>query len=357
MKPLGLGIIGLHHQHPRWYHPLWSNLPQYRPVAVAEADEPFLKAQNEFFRLDACTDYRRLLEREDVDVVIIWLPHSLMPGAVADAAAAGKHIIVEKPCAADLAGARQIAEVARRHPRLKISAPYCWRTHPVSLRLRQAVDAGQLGAIRAMEGRLNAGGAHRYIRDNSPWMLQAAEGGGPMWNLGVHWIDYFRWITGREIVRVSGQVARLAGGPARDIEDVGQALLTFDDGAVAFVEASYSLPDSYPGKRDIAISLRGDAGDAAWAPAWEGLVDRLLLVSQAPGLAEADRCRWVEVTSRDIPGYCGHMGHAWLADFSEAVRDDRDPVVLPADMLAALRVADAFYRSVKSGRAEAVEGD
>ncbi len=35
MKPLGLGIIGLHHQHPRWYYPLWGHLPQYKPVAVA----------------------------------------------------------------------------------------------------------------------------------------------------------------------------------------------------------------------------------------------------------------------------------------------------------------------------------
>ena len=32
VKPVGLGIIGLHHQHPRWYHPLWSNLPQYRQI-------------------------------------------------------------------------------------------------------------------------------------------------------------------------------------------------------------------------------------------------------------------------------------------------------------------------------------
>ncbi len=356
MKPLGLGIIGLHHQHPRWYHPLWDNLPQYKPVAVAEADEAFLKASNdEFFHLNAYTDYHQLLDRKDVDVVIIWTPHSQMPQVVADAAAAGKHVIVEKPCCADLAGGRRIAEAARKHPRLKISAPYCWRAHSVTPHIRQAVQAGLLGEVRAMEGRLNAGGAHRYIRDNCPWMLLNSERGGPLWNLGVHWIDYLRWMTGREIISVCGQVTRVAGGPQREIEDVGQALLTFDNGAVAFVEASYSLPDSFPGKRDVAVSLRGTLGDAVWNPAWEGVVDKLLLVSEAPHVPPADRCRTVEITSKFYPGYCGHMGINFLADFADAIRDDRPPMVTPDDILGAVRVADAFYRSVASGKAEKVE--
>ena len=42
MNQLGLGIIGLHHQHPRWYHPLWNHLPEYKPVAIAEQDKDFL---------------------------------------------------------------------------------------------------------------------------------------------------------------------------------------------------------------------------------------------------------------------------------------------------------------------------
>jgi predicted dehydrogenase len=323
-------------------------------LAVAEADEPFLKKENEFFHLDAYADYRELLQREDVDVVIIWLPHSQMPQAVADAAAAGKHVIVEKPCAADLPGARRIAQTAREHPSIKISAPYCWRTHPVTERIRQAVQAGLLGQITAMEGRLNAGGAYRYVRDNAPWMLKAEEGGGPMWNLGVHWIDYFRWMTGKEVVRVSGAAAPPRGEPKRTIEDSAQAVLTFEDGAVAMLEASYSMPDSYPGKRDIAVTLRGTLGDAVWAPAWEGVTDDLLLVSEHASVGD-DRCQRLRIASQAIPGYCGHMAWAWLTDFAEAVLNDRPPLVTPDDILAAVQVADAFYRSLRSGKAEAIQ--
>ena len=344
MKPLGLGIIGLHHQHPRWYHPLWSHLPEYKPIAIADADEAFLAGENSFFNLAAHNDYHQLLEREDIDVVIIWLPHSQMPEAVAAAAAAGKHVIVEKPCAADVHGAESIVATSQKHPHIKISAPYCWRTHPVSEKIREAIDAGRLGRIMAMEARLNAGGAHRYVRDNSPWMLKASEGGGPMWNLGVHWLDYFRWITGKEIVSVRGAVSGPAGQPTRDIEDNAQAVLTFEDGAVAMLDISYSLPESYPGKRDIYLAIRGELGAISWSPAWQGNTDELLIASAG----DAQQCQHIQIISKDIPGYCGQMAWQWLKDFAEAVRENRQPMVTPGDILAATKAADAFYESLKA---------
>ncbi len=355
MKPLGLGMIGLHHQHPRWYSPLWSHLPEYELRAMAEPDEAFLASEKEFFSgLDACGDYRELLARDDIDAVIVWSPHSEMPQVVADAAAAGKHAILEKPCCADVAGAERIVQIAAEHPDVVITSPYCWRTHPVSAEIRKAYDAGLLGDVLAMEGRLNAGGAHRYVTDNALWMLRANEGGGPMWNLGVHWIDYFRWLTGCEVVRVSGAVSGPAGEPERDIEDSAQAVLTFDSGATAILDISYGLTSDYPGKRDIYVAMRGTLGAFAWAPAWQCLTDELLLVSEHASLAEADRCREIEVASRDIPGYCGNMAWQWLKDFAAACRGEDRSLPTAADILAAVQVADAFYRSVTSGRAEAV---
>ena len=345
VKSLGLGIIGLHHQHPRWYHPLWNQLPQYEPRAVAEPDAEFLAQENTFFQLDAYTDYRELLARRDIDVVILWLPHSRMPQAVADAAAAGKHVIVEKPCAATLAGAEQILSTALRYPHVKISAPYCWRTHAATAKIRSILDQGLLGRVTAMEGRLNAGGAHRYLRDKSPWMLHAAEGGGPMWNLGVHWIDYFRWMTGREIVDVRGAASGPFGPPSRDIEDTAQAVLTFDDGAVGLLDISYSLCDSYPGKRDIYVAFRGTLGSLSWSPAWQGNLDEVLLVSEHPAVGD-NRCQRLTIASRDIPGYCGEMAWNWLSDFASAIRENRSPQVTVEDMVASVRVADAFYRSL-----------
>ena len=352
MKQLGLGIIGLHHQHPRWYNPLWEHLPEYKPVAIAEKNEDFLKQENEFFRMDAYTDYNELLQRDDVDVVIIFLPHSQMPEAVAAAAEAGKHVIVEKPCAANFTGMQKIAETARAYPQIKISAPYVWRTHPVSEQIRSAVKKGLLGHIMAMEGRLNAGGAHRYVRDNATWMLKSSEG-GPMWNLGVHMIDYFRWITGKEIISVIGNANGPFGQPVRDIEDNAQALLTFTDGTLGILDISYSLTESYPGKRDIYIAFRGTTGEITWSPAWQGNKDTFLLVSEHESCHD-NYSQIIDVESKKIPGYGGHMAWTWLKDFAAAIQEDNDPMVSIHDMLAAVRVADAFYRSLGSGCKELV---
>ncbi|MAE62050.1 MAG: hypothetical protein CMJ49_11920 [Planctomycetaceae bacterium] len=353
MKPLGLGMIGLHHQHPRWYFPLWAHLDTYQPRVICDDDPVFLESENEFFDLDTTTDYHEVLARDDVDVVIIWLEHSRMPDAVAAAAEAGKHVIVEKPGAANVAGAKRIVETAAAHPNIRISSPYCWRTHLVSDQIRDTIAAGHLGQLFTVEGRLNAGGAHRYIRDNAPWMLTEGEGGGPMWNLGVHWVDYFRAMTGQEIVQVAGVAAGPWGDPPRHIEDSAQALLKFDSGATGILDISYTMPTAYPGARDIFVSFRGTTGDITWAPAWEGVTDEVLIVSEADNAPEP--CRRIAVTSPEIPGYCGHMAWAWLNDFAQAVDQQRDPIATPHDILRAVQVVDAYYRSLKSGKLEDVE--
>ncbi len=353
MKELGLGIIGLHHQHPRWYFPLWKHLPEYRPLAVAEADSAFLEEQKDFYGLDAYTDYRDILARDDIDVVINFLPHSQMAECVEAAFAAGKHVIIEKPCGATLADVERIVTFAEKHPELVISAPYCWRNHPVSEKMKEIVSNGLIGEITAVEARLNAGGAFRYVRDNCEWILDKNEGGAPMWNLGVHWIDYFRWIGGMEVSSVSGLCSGPDGPPERTIEDNAQALLGFDNGAIGILDISYSLSDDYPGKRDIYVALRGTKGAIRWSPAWQGYEDEYLLVSEHESVGD-NKSQTITVTSREIPGYGGHMGWSWLKDFAEAISENRPTMVSTTDMLQAVKVADAFYRSVASGKRESV---
>jgi predicted dehydrogenase len=243
----------------------------------------------------------------------------------------------------------RIAAAARTHPAWTLSAPYCWRNHPASERMREIVAAGLIGDVTAAEARLNAGGAHRYVRDNCEWVLESREGGGPMWNLGVHWIDFLRWMTGKEIATVCGAVSGPFGEPERDIEDNAQALMTLRNGAAAMLDISYGLKDEYPGKRDIYIALRGTLGSVSWAPAWEGTEDELLLVSEHFSMS-TEKCRRIRIVSKDIPGYGGQMGWAWLRDFAVSIHEGRKPPVSVNDMLAAVRVADAFYRSVKSGK-------
>ncbi|QQE12562.1 Gfo/Idh/MocA family oxidoreductase [Planctomycetota bacterium] len=352
-RVLNIAFIGLHHQHPRWYWPLWNYLPMYRPVAVCERDEAFLHSENELYQLDTYDEVDAVLERDDVDVVMIWEQHSLMPGMVEKAAKAGKHVIVEKPCAADLEGIRVIERVAKEYPDVKISSPYCWRTHRGSELIKQVVDRGDIGDVVAVEARLNAGGAMRYVRDHAMWMLSAEEGGGPMWNLGVHWIDYFQWLLGERVKEVCGQIGGPIGEPFRDIEDQAQSLLRFENGCVGVLDISYGLTESHPGKRDIYVSIRGTRGAVQWSPAWQSLDDNILIVRDGA----SDEVKQVEkavVTSEAVEGYCGEMAKSWLEGFALSVIHDENPMVTVSDMVAAIEVVDAFKRSVTSKQFERV---
>jgi len=347
MKPVGMAIWGLHHQHPRWYWPLLQNLPQFQPLCICDGDKEFLAGEAEFFGLQTHDHPADMLSREDLEAVLVFLPHREMPEAVRQAVAAGKHVLVEKPMGADL---QQVQEVARLadSTRLKVTTGYCWRFDPMARKIKQWISDGLLGEIVHFGGRMTAGGPWRYIRDNAPWMLEAEQGGGPMINLGVHWIDLFHWWTGLEIIAVQGRTTRTGGEPKRTIEDNAYALLEYDNGATGVLDISYSAPPSFPQGRDLLISIRGTLGMVNWVPSWGGDDHRVLMVTEHASVGERKVQRIVEPTA-PIPGYCGQMGLDYLADFAEAIRQDRPVAIAVADGLRAMRVAEAALRSAETG--------
>ena len=161
----------------------------------------------------------------------------------------GIHILAEKPMAADSAGIRLMIDAARRSG-VVFSTPYVWRFHPVSIALRDLVRAGALGKIFGGQGLCAAGGAHRYVQGGAGWMLRKARsGGGAMHNLGVHWIDLFRWLLEDEVVEVTGRSIHF--GVGHDVEDAALAFITFAGGAVLTLDVSYSVPDAFPGGREM----------------------------------------------------------------------------------------------------------
>ncbi len=348
VQPIGMAIWGLHHQHPRWYWPLFRNLPQFRPVCLCDADAAFLAGEEAFFGLPGTTDPAAMLARDDVEAVLIFLPHAEMPAAVKQALAAGKHVLVEKPMGATLKQVRQIAAMAARTDR-KVTTGYCWRFDPMARRIRQWIADGLLGEIIHFEGRMTAGGAWRYVRDHAPWMLDAAQAGGPMQNLGVHWIDLFHWWTGLDVVAVQGRTTRFGGEPERTIEDCAYAVLEYANGATGLLDISYSAPRSFPQGRDLFVSIRGTIGMVNWAPSWGGDDHHVLLVTEHPSVGDR-KVQVIKEPTPQVPGYCGQMGLDYLADFAEAIRTGREVSIPVADGVRATRVAEAALRSAATGR-------
>jgi predicted dehydrogenase len=351
MKPIGLAIWGLHHQHPRWYWPLFQNLPQFKPLCICDTDQAFLAESADFFCLDTHSDPAEMLSRSDVEAVMIFVPHSEMPAAVEQALAAGKHVLVEKPMGANVEDVRRVCDLAAGTD-LTVTTGYCWRYDPMARKIKGWIDQGLLGEVVHFEGRMTAGGAGRYVRDKAPWMLDAAQGGGPMFNLGVHWVDLFHWWTGMEIAALSGRTHQIGGQPERSIEDCAYALLEYPNGATGLLDISYTAPPSFPQGRDLFISVRGTVGSVNWYPSWGGDDHDVLLVTEHESVGEA-KVQHIQEPTAKIAGYCGQMGLDYLADWARAIRSG-GPLGIPVtDGLRAAVAADAVLRSAAGeGRIE-----
>ena len=166
---LGLGRIGPAHAG------VLARTPGVRLKAVAETDESKLGGVLDGHPgVEGYGDYHDVLMRDDVEVVVICLPHWLHEEAAVAAAEAGKHILIEKPLADSVVECDRIIEAARRNSVILMPA-HTQRYYPVVAKTKEILDSGDLGdlimAIDMWYKPLNP--------DVRPaWMLDRAMGGG-----------------------------------------------------------------------------------------------------------------------------------------------------------------------------------
>ncbi len=347
-RPLKVGIIGLGHLHPRTYMPLFQATPATEVVAVSDPNESLREGFVRDFGVRAHADWTGLLAEESIDLAYIFLPHNECPDAAVACAEKKVHVVVEKPVANTTTGVRRVAEACRLN-RVVFSTPYLWRYHPVCREMKRIVESGVLGRVVGCEGRCAAGGVHRYVEAHAGWMLERRKsGGGPMYNLGVHWIDLFRWLLASEVAEVLGKNVHV--NPEYDIEDNSFAICTFQSGATLALDISYTVPDSYPYGRDLYLALRGTEGCVNFAPAFEGTRQTLFVCSNDRRFGGAPR-KTIEFELENVPGYCGSLGREYVAEIADDVRKRRKPFIGADDAVKALEVVEAVYRSSKTGKA------
>jgi predicted dehydrogenase len=352
MKPLSVGIVGLAHLHPRSYMPLFDAIDDLQVVAAAEANPAVRDSFLKDFPVRGYADWREMIEKERLDLAVVFLPHAACPDAAVACAERGIHLIVEKPMAASAEGVARMKAAAEKAGVL-LTTPYVWRYHPVALQMKRLLDEGVLGRVVGCDGRCAAGRLGRYIQGNAEWMLtRALSGGGPMFNLGVHWIDLYRWFLQDEVVEVIGKNVKV--NVEYDIEDNSFAILTFSRGTVVTLDISYTVPDSYPYGRDLSLGLRGTQGVLMWRPSFEGVRETLFLCSDAGEYASAPR-RELDFELPTVPGYTGILGLQFLRDVAGNIRSHTPPAITAEDGLRALQVVEAVYRSAETGNVVRLE--
>ncbi len=323
MSRLRVGIVGVGRHGSRYARHTARDVEGLELVAVCRRDRDQGTALAGELGCEYTADAYELIGRDDIDaVVLVTVPDLLEDFAVA-AARAGKRLLVEKPVALDLASGRRILS-AIEEAGVYCMAGHTLRFNAVCRRLRQEV--GSLGRIDSLvlsqrfPPQLHLGWLDRPERS----------GGGNILHTGVHCFDLIRFLVGLQAHSVSCTTHSIY---TERTEDGFAAHLRFtDSAALGMVTCSRSS-----GGRNGLIEISGENGQLVA----DHVLNTLYRVS-AEGREEVP----LTEPKMTVPEA--------LEQFAADAREGTEPLVSYRDGLAAVAVADACYRSAKSGRHERV---
>ena len=247
MEPVRTGIIGFGRWGEGYHFGCMKETGLYDVVAVCDVMEArcaAAKAQG----LRATTRLDEFLSW-DIELAAVCTHSSQHHEDVLKAAAAGKHLFVEKPLAVTAQQAEEMIAAAKAH-NVVLTVDHNRHFDPDYCLVKAAVEDGLLGDIVLVENRTAGAGPELNFAtaDFRPtWRISAAHGGGVLLDWGPHWIEQVLDLMGkRKVVQVFGDLRHVKWG---DVDDLFRADMVFEDGARASagrIEIShYDLPDKW----------------------------------------------------------------------------------------------------------------
>jgi predicted dehydrogenase len=291
-------------------------------VAVAARDAQRARiAADEWGVPEVYATYEDLIDRAEVDAVYVATPAALHRAPTLRALAAGRHVLCEKPLAANAEEARVMVEAAAAADRLLMEA-FHWRYHPLVDQLAAILASGRLGTIERIDAAFDLPeGA--IPRTDIRWDLPL--GGGALMDLGCYPAQWARFVAGAEPTVVSAT----ADCPVPGIDARLSAELSWPSGATGSIHCSMMEPGD---RRDIRLEVHGSAGHL--------LVVNPLAPQHGARLVLDDGSGSEEIAVERTTTY-GHQ----LRAFVEAVRTGTPPPTSGEDSIATMTLIDACYRA------------
>lgn len=276
------------------------------------------------------------LEADGIDGFVVALPDRAHVEPAVQLLEAGRSVLLEKPMADTLAGARRIAE-AERAGGGRLLVGHVLRYDPRYAHAAETVASGAIGdVLHLSSGRLAGQGLGERMNGASSVLFY----------LGVHDADLIQWLSGQSVTRVySRAVAKLM--PERGVESEDAILTTceLDGGAVAQLYAGWTLRDDTPAPVNARTLVVGTEGAIEI-----DVRDHGIRVHGRDGYRQPDALHWPEANGRLLGDLLEEVRH-----FAVAIARD-EPFRMPVDdALRAVAVNDAILRSVESGQPEEVE--
>ncbi len=314
---LRLGLLGAARIAPAALIRPARVVPEACVVAVAARDPGRARAFAKRHGLPRVHEsYQALIQDPELDAVYIPLPNSLHAEWTIRALKAGKHVLCEKPMAANANQAQQMADVAAQS-KVVLAEAFHYRYHPLAARLKSIVDGGELGTVRHLE-------AHFCVPLILPGNIRYRYelGGGATMDLGCYAINLLRYLAGVEPKVIEAQ-ARLT---SPQVDRFMRAELEFPDGRTGRVVCSL-LSRILVRARAIVHGTEGEL--RVTGPFHPQLYHRLTVR------------RGREVRREKVPGE--PTFNYQLRAFVAAVQGRREMATDAEDAIANMRVIDEVY--------------
>jgi predicted dehydrogenase len=342
---LGFAIVGCG-MIAKFHARALADVPGTRISALVSRQERNAQALAESLRLDCpiYTDLRPVLNRKDVDAVIVTTPSGAHMEPAVAAAEAGKHVVVEKPLEVTLERCDRIIDACSRNG-VKLCTIFPSRFGDANRALKSTVESGRFGRLTLGETTCKWWRPQSYY-DEGGWKgTKALDGGGALMNQAIHNVDLLLWLMG-PATHVTAFTATLAHERI-EVEDTAVACLRFANGALGVITATTSVHPGLP----KTIAVHGDHGTVVIEQ------DDVLRWELSPETAEDHeiRARFAQKTGASggssNPAAISHVGHArQLADFVQAIEKRGSPLVDGAEGRKAVELILAIYRSAQEGR-------
>lgn len=320
---IGIGQMGTYHAE------IYQKLPQVELVAICEYNDEKRAEAEQKFQCQGYKDYHDLLKNPEIDAVSIVLPDNMHRECVELAVQHNKHILLEKPIAKELEDGKAIYEITKNYDKV-FTVGFLLRFDPRFNMVKQRLDNGELGDI-----------IHLYCRRNSPIT-------GPKRYIGasdlsmhvmIHDIDYINWYMNSNPVKVFAK-SRSVLLKENGMNDVIYAIVTYENGAIACLEACWVLPENSPTIIDDKLELVGTKGVA-----YIDSCDQGVKFVSGKGVSYPDSRHWYYVNGE----VSGDLAEEVMAFINNVVSGTKS-IITPKEALDSLRVVDAIERSIKEGK-------
>lgn len=310
-----------------------SRVPNARMVAVSDVMEGSAKAAAEQLGVDRCyTDYRKALENDGIDAVIVVTPTKYHHDIVIAAAKAGKHILCEKPMAMNREECQRMIDAAAEN-KVVLQIGFMRRFDENFRRAREIIDSGVIGQVVSVKS------LTRGPSTPQEWMYDIGKSNGPLAEVNSHDIDTLRWLTGSEVESLYAMAGNYRCVDARerypDFYDTVLVNLRMKNGMMGNIDGAQGVQYGY----DARVDILGTIGCVQLG----GLQDKTTLTYTREGGMRGDV----------VKSWTNLFAQAYVNEdisFVECVRNGTPPEVTGHDGMMAVEIVRAGNESIRTGQ-------